>query len=965
MRWHGIAVALTSLLVSIQAIFSDEAFHVDFHHALLGSPLPHATFFHKPNPSNNASLLYTISDKAVLGAVNPKDGSILWRQLLAGEPVHNASRSFLVAGEKDGQVVSGHDRKVACWDALDGRLVWEHTAPEGTKVGGLQVVSGQQPVTGGLTQDYMILAVAVEPTAHTTVIRVAGDGSGLRWQHVDTSPAHGTSASIAISDDHIYYVTVSHGLLSSNKATITTLDRTTGKEAGSTSAPIESEPLGSDGTFITAGSSSNAFLASADKTYKSLRFSLLSNPKITTVALQDKREGIEDVTVVYPSQAGTIPHFLLHIKDKTRQWAEVYHINVKTAEFKKAYELPATAETSIFAAGNLDGAVFFTRSTETEVSLYSSESHGQLARWTKSNFKTSPGSSKAHATAEIVSRGKASYAVRVAESSSSGDWSLVRNGELQWSRPEMLAYATLAAWDDNSAPDALADELGLEASVNPLTAYIHRLKRHLNDLTGLPSYLQSIPDTILNSSPDADATVRQNLVGIKGIVLGSSRKEVVALNANAPGNVRWQSDLSVHIPDGVEMKSLEVSAGRVSTYLSDGSLIVLNAQNGALIEHQPGTIPVSELIQIPGSPSSVVVKVDADGVPRPATDFAPNTATEGNVIVTLSPDGVAMGWTVGQSVEKTWILKPREGFKIVKIVPRSEHDPVASIGRVLGDRSVLYKYLNPNAALLLATSESKLLMVYVVDAVTGSVLHSATHTGILSLQSVPAVIAENWFAYTFTSRDASTTGLSTQLISSELYESALPNDQGLRSSLPHNYSSFSPDAAAARPHVLSQSFTIAEPISHLSVSQTAQGITSRHLLATLPNSNAIIGIPRDLLDPRRPVERDANATEREEGLVRYSPVLDLNPQWYLTHAREVVGVENVLSSPSLLESTSVVFAFGHDIFGTTITPSMAFDVLGKGFNKAQLVLTVLALGAGVAAVRPLVRRRGIEGRWKA
>jgi hypothetical protein len=44
---------------------------------------------------------------------------------------------------------------------------------------------------------------------------------------------------------------------------------------------------------------------------------------------------------------------------------------------------------------------------------------------------------------------------------------------------------------------------------------------------------------------------------------------------------------------------------------------------------------------------------------------------------------------------------------------------------------------------------------------------------------------------------------------------------------------------------------------------------------------------------------------------------------------------------------------------------MAFDVLGKGFNKGQLVLTVLALGAGVMALRPLVRRKAIEGRWRA
>ncbi|KIW70699.1 hypothetical protein PV04_02944 [Phialophora macrospora] len=965
MRWHGVVSILTSLLLPVKAIFADDAFHVDFHHALLGSPLPPTTFFHKPHSNTNASLLYTVSDKAVLGAIKPKDGSVLWRQSLAGQPVNNASTSYLVTAERDGQLVSGYDRTVACWDGLDGRLVWDFTVPEGTRIGGLQAVSGSEPVTGGITQDYVVLALPNDPTAHTTIVRIAGDGSEARWQHVDSSTPYGTPASVAVSAEHIYYITTSHGLLTSNKATITTLDRATGKEISQTSAPIESEPLGTNGQYVAAACSNFPFLISTDKSFKSFKFSLLGSPKISTLVLDGKGEDIEDITVIHPCHAAATSHFLLHIRGKTRQWAEVYHINTKSTDITKAYSLPATAEASIFATGNIEEAVFFTRSTETEVSLYSSESHGQLARWKKSNFKTSPGSSKPHATVEIVSRGKSSYAVRVAEFSSSGDWSLVRNGELQWSRPEMLAYAKIAAWDENGAPDALAEELDLESSINPFTAYVHRVKRHLHDLASLPEYLRSIPDSILRSSPDADTTARQSLVGSKLIMLGTSRKEVIAVDATVPGLLRWQTDLSAQISGDNEMRSIGVDSGRVSIYLSDGSLIVLNSTTGALIEHQSGSIPVAELIQIPGSPSPAVIKVGADGVPQPATDFAPNTAVEGNVVVTLSPEGKAIGWTIGQNVEQTWILQPQPGFKIASAISRAAHDPVASIGRVLGDRSVLYKYLNPNIALLLATSDSRSMTIYLVDAVTGSILHTATHNGILSGNVVPAVLSENWLAYSFTSFDPMTSGISNQLVISELYESSAPNDRGLLSSLPTNYSAFAPDAAAARPYVISQSFTVAEPISHLAVSQTAQGITSRQVLATLSNSNAIVGIPRELLDPRRPVDRDANATEREEGLLRYSPVLDLNPQWYLTHAREVLGLESVLSSPSLLESTSMVFAYGHDVFGTTVTPSMAFDVLGKGFNKGQLVLTVLALGAGVMALRPLVRRKAVEGRWRA
>jgi hypothetical protein len=200
-----------------------------------------------------------------------------------------------------------------------------------------------------------------------------------------------------------------------------------------------------------------------------------------------------------------------------------------------------------------------------------------------------------------------------------------------------------------------------------------------------------------------------------------------------------------------------------------------------------------------------------------------------------------------------------------------------------------------------------------------------------------------------------------QLIIAELYESDVSNERGVLGATTQ-YSSF--DAGASRkPYVISQAFTLAEPISHMAVTQTSQGITTRQLLCTLPNSNAIVGIPRYILAPRRPVDRDATALEAEEGLFKYSPTLDIDPKWYLTHLREVVGIEKVMSSSSLLESTSLVFAFGHDIFGTRISPSGSFDILGN-LNKVQLLLTVVALAAGVGALAPMVRKRQVDGRWK-
>lgn len=86
----------------------------------------------------------------------------------------------------------------------------------------------------------------------------------------------------------------------------------------------------------------------------------------------------------------------------------------------------------------------------------------------------------------------------------------------------------------------------------------------------------------------------------------------------------------------------------------------------------------------------------------------------------------------------------------------------------------------------------------------------------------------------------------------------------------------------------------------------------------------------------------------------YDPVIPIDPKWVITHKNSVQGVEGILSSPTILESTSQVFAYGLDLFGSSVSPSGRFDVLSQEFNKLQLVATSLGLLAAVAILRPMV-----------
>ena len=951
MRWCGFLLGALSV-VPVRSVFSDEAYQIDFHQALLGLPQPHTTFFHKPDAASSAALLYTLSDKNVLGAVNPRDGTLVWRQSIA-EIAHKTSPSLLVAGEDDGKITAAHGRTITSWDAAHGRLVWSYAIMNGGHAVDLQPVPVLGSSTDGAVQDVILLS---QVKGVVTVSRLGGDGSGERWVYNDASSSVEATLAIGTSTKHVYYVSRSAGIISGSKTKVAILDIITGKLIKDNSVSLDGEIVLVNGKMI-AGPAANPFIITIEKPYKSVKLNLLGSSKITPLNIEDKGEEVNSVKVHFAPGVNSSPHFLIHVSTASKQWAEVYHINTKSGEAKKVYSLPATAESSAFTLTANSGKTFITRVTNSEIIVYNSESHGQLARWPRKTLGLGHSSSHAPvwATAEVAAKDASKPALRVAVVSPEGSWYLARNGDTQWSRPEMLAYADMASWSDDIEISALAQELQTDTS-DPATAYITRLSRHVSELMSLPAWLMSLPQRLF--SPSDDSAKKQSLVGSKSIILKTSRNQLFSVDA-VHGKVDWHTNLAAVVPKGAGIKSLTTQDGRVTMYTSQGGLVVVNATTGHVIEHLPGSIAAQSILELPGSQAPTLLKIDASGVPQFPSDLAPSVPQEGNVVLTLGGKGEVLGWSVGTDIKKIWTFKPSKG-KATQLSLRPTHDPIASIGKVLGDRSVLYKYFTPNLALVTSISDS-VVIFDLLDAVTGSTLSSSSYTGIITSYPISSIVSEHWVASTFTSADPETKAVTTRLIISELYESDVPNDRGALGPKT-NYTSFGADAIT-RPHVLSLAFQLTEPITNLTVTQTTQGITVRNLLGYLPDSQAIVSIPRYILDARRPQGREANSAEQEEGLFRYQPNLELDPKSFLSHSREVFGIQQIMTTPTLLESTSMVFAFGHDIFGTQAAPSQTFDILGKSFKRGQLLATVVALYFGVLAVRPLVRRKVVERGW--
>jgi len=124
MRW---VYAITTYLSSTAlAVYVDEAGQIDYHHALLGLPSLKTTFFHQPSASSKASLIYTFTESGVVGAVNPKDGSVVWRQQIGQrDDATTESRQILRAGENQDTVVCAASQTISAWSSTDGRSVWQ------------------------------------------------------------------------------------------------------------------------------------------------------------------------------------------------------------------------------------------------------------------------------------------------------------------------------------------------------------------------------------------------------------------------------------------------------------------------------------------------------------------------------------------------------------------------------------------------------------------------------------------------------------------------------------------------------------------------------------------------------------------------------------------------------------------------------------------------------------------------
>ncbi|VDK48906.1 unnamed protein product [Gongylonema pulchrum] len=157
------------------------------------------------------------------------------------------------------------------------------------------------------------------------------------------------------------------------------------------------------------------------------------------------------------------------------------------------------------------------------------------------------------------------------------------------------------------------------------------------------------------------------------------------------------------------------------------------------------------------------------------------------------------------------VWKVKLGFsaeqKVVAVAAKPFHQKVHSAGRVLGNRSVLYKYVNPNLVAVASHDPiHSLLQIHLVDAVSGYIVYNAKQNKIAG--PVHLVHCENWLAYSYWNEK----GRRMEIAVVELYE-------GLEQTDALHYNSLTP---TLMPNVaaVSQAYIFPQGITALGVTET-------------------------------------------------------------------------------------------------------------------------------------------------
>ncbi|KAK9765069.1 hypothetical protein K7432_006895 [Basidiobolus ranarum] len=975
--------------VPTQALFEDQINLVDWHKKNIGTPKVSGFY-----TVNNTRTFITATTKNVLSSINPENGELAWRQVFQ---VKDTIHTMKVHNENI-LTLSGQTTIVArLWSAETGHNIWEQVLPTNTE----QPLKNKKVFDAIFNDDQIIASIHGK-----TIFKLQVATGSILWNWEDQS--NHVFFKIAHDAQNVHLVGRNTASREDKNLYVLQLDNA-GKQVAS--YKVECNAKNINDLILVGGAKKPAYIIWKSNQGDSLWAHKLGSESVTSeIAAETILPPAETTTNVFIDlrlvslnlKART--EFVLQFSQKE---AGIFRVsdNGEAVTIALAHNFEPSWNT-MFTSVEISPSEAYIGVVATHEDLNTIEGtivdldQDVVVDSFKLKHDYSISGAIKHTFIDFYGKNLQLLTVDAGDSIT-----LFNKKEQVWVRDEALAYASAAEFLDlpehqllDVGKGNLQDPEALE-SANPVSRYFRRIGAHLSKLVSIATDPVSFITSLTSREPVVQdhTLLYRDTFGMRKLALFATESgKVIALDTNNKGQLIWSRFFGDHHrvtfkhlyivrPSVVKLPPVVIVVGEtLDSQLQKVTVLYrLNALTGEDLQSELQFNPAEvtfpfipkKIIKLPledpVEKCSILALVDSNDrfhlYPEQAEVFAEFASsfyfTLGDVVGSDKIEGFQVVSNPISSVldiQQQWVINFPKGETVVAVGEKPSYEKVASLGRVLGNRSVLYKYLNPHVVPVVTFGVKEnvpVISMYLIDRVKGTILHHAVHIGGIASVAHPVHIVhcENWVVYHFWSDGDLVDGKEKGYVSvvHELFESQ-EEDERVDSK---EFSSFD----AQRPFVMSQSFIFPEAVTAVGVTTTRNGITSREVLFALA-SGQIYGVPKKILDPRRPVGGLSEA-DKEEMLIQYDPNVPFDGRFSLSYYLPVSGIQNIITSPSNLESTSLVLAYGLDTFFTREAPSKTFDILNEDFSKGMLLTTMAGLIAAVMIIGPIVRKKKLNALW--
>ncbi|CAG9465961.1 unnamed protein product [Pedinophyceae sp. YPF-701] len=309
-------------------------------------------------------------------------------------------------------------------------------------------------------------------------------------------------------------------------------------------------------------------------------------------------------------------------------------------------------------------------------------------------------------------------------------------------------------------------------------------------------------------------------------------------------------------------------------------------------------------------------------------------------------------------------------------VARDRTEPIYSGSRPSISGALSFKYTNPNTAVVVSNDDSVAdgaapgLLVQAVDTVTGRVLFSQQHAG--ATGPVQALFGEHWVVYHYWS----TANGRSEVAVVDFVDGSKAAPRGLSGLLSALFGKQDAEPVSSLDGVpvraRSQTYFPPHHAVALAPTRTSMGVANKQVLMGTA-AGQVYAFDRKLLDPRRPVLQSIGRSQadikkeiaavRQAGMLPYQEALPAPSMSCLTHKHRVAGLRGIVAAATQLESTSVVFVYGLDLFARRHLPAGQFDALADDFAVAAVVVSLLAMVILATVLVRVGKQKDLAKKW--